>query len=140
MTIAFSGLEATQAFLYMDDLIVIGCSERYMLKNLKDIFKICRKYNLKLHPQKGSFFMHEVTFLGHKCTDKGILPDDKKYNFIRNYPVPHDADSARRFIAFCNYYRRFNKNFADYSRHITTPKKKIALKSRNSPLNQENRL
>jgi len=65
--------------------------------------------------------MHEVTFLGHKCTDKGILPDDKKYN---NYPVPHNADSARRFIAFCNYYRRFIKNFADYSRHITRLRKK----------------
>jgi len=38
--------------------------------------------------------MHEVTFLGHKCTDKGILPDDKKYDVIMNYPAPHDADSA----------------------------------------------
>ena len=63
--------------------------------------------------------MHEVTFLGHKCTDKGILPDDKKFDVILNYPVPHDSDSARRFIAFCYYYRRFIKNFADYSRHIT---------------------
>jgi len=118
MTIAFSGLEPSQAFLYMDDLIVICCSEKHMLKNLTDVFEKCGKHNLKLHPEKCSFFMHEVTFLGHKCTDKGILPDDKKYDVIQNYPVPHDADSARRFIAFCNYYRRFIKNFAEYSRHI----------------------
>jgi hypothetical protein len=63
--------------------------------------------------------MHEVTFLCHKCTDRGILPDDKKYEVIDKYPVPTDADSARRVIAFCNYYRRFIKNFSDYSRHIT---------------------
>jgi len=63
--------------------------------------------------------MSEVTFLGHKCTDKGILPDDTKYDAIQRYPVPTDADSARRFVAFCNYYRRFIQNFADYSRHIT---------------------
>jgi len=31
MTIAFSGLEPSQAFLYMDDLIVIGCSEKHIL-------------------------------------------------------------------------------------------------------------
>jgi len=91
MTIAFSGLDPSQAFLYMDDLIVIGCSEKNMLKNLSDVFEKCRKYNLKLHPEKCKFFMHEVTFLGHKCTDKGILPDDKKYDVIQNYPVPHDA-------------------------------------------------
>jgi len=119
MTIAFSGLEPSQAFLYMDDLIVIGCSGKHMLKKLTDVFEKCRKYNLKLHPEKCSFFMHEVTFLGHKCTDKGTLPDDKKNDFIMNYPAPHDADSARRFIAFCNYYRRFIKNFSEYSRHIT---------------------
>jgi len=32
MTIALSGLEPSQAFLYMDYLIVIGCSEKHMLK------------------------------------------------------------------------------------------------------------
>jgi len=57
--------------------------------------------------------MHEVTFLGHKCTDKGLLQDDKKYDVIMNYPAPHDADRARRFVAFCNYYRRFIKNIHD---------------------------
>jgi len=62
--------------------------------------------------------MHEVTFFGLKCTDKGILPDDKKYDVIMNYAEPHNADSSRRFVAFCNYYRHFIKNFAEYSRHI----------------------
>jgi len=39
MTIAFSGLEPSQAFFYMDDLIVIGCSEKHMPKNLTDVFE-----------------------------------------------------------------------------------------------------
>jgi len=121
MTIAFSNLEPTQTFIYMNDLIVIGCSENHMIKNVSDVFD---KYNLKLHPEKYSFFMREVFFFGHKCTDRGILPDDKKYDVIKHYPVPHDADSARRFVASCNYYRRFIKNFADYSRHITSLFKK----------------
>jgi len=88
-------------------------------KNLTNVFDLCRKHNLKLHPEKCTFFRHEVTFLGHKCTDKGILPDNKKYDVIEKYPVPTDADSARRFVAFCNYYRRFITKFFDYSRHIT---------------------
>lgn len=119
MTLAFSGLEPSQAFLYMDDLVVIGCSEKHMLKNLTNVFELCRRHNLKLHPGKCSFFMKEVTYLGHKCTDKGILPDDTKYEVIEKYPIPTDADSARRFVAFCNYYRRFIKNFSDHSRHLT---------------------
>jgi len=62
MTIAFSGLEPSQEFLYMDDLILIGCSQKHMLKNLTDFFEKCWKYNLMLHPEKCSFFMHEVVF------------------------------------------------------------------------------
>ena len=33
MTFAFSGLKPDQAFLYMDDLVVLGCSEEHMLSN-----------------------------------------------------------------------------------------------------------
>ena len=124
MTLAFSGLKPSQAFLYMDDLVVLGCSEKHMLSNLTDVFDLCRKYNLKLHPDKCSFFMHEVTYLGHKCTNQGILPDDSKYSAIRDYPVPKDGDEAKRFVAFCNYYRRFIRNFADFARHITHLTKK----------------
>lgn len=124
MTIAFSGLKPEQAFLYMDDLVVLGCSEKHMLSNLTQVFKLCRINNLKLHPEKCTFFMTEVTYLGHKCTDKGILPDDSKYSVIEKYPTPSDADGARRFIAFCNYYRRFIKNFSEYSRHLTRLSKK----------------
>ena len=119
MSLAFSGLKPSQAFVYMDDLIVVGCSEKHMLQNLKDVFTLCRQHNLKLHPDKCSFFRHEVTFLGHKCTDKGILPDDSKFSVIENYPTPTNGDEAKRFIAFCNYYRRFIPNFAESSRHIT---------------------
>ena len=124
MTLAFSGLKPSQAFLYMDDLVVLGCSEKHMLSNLTDVFELCRKYNLKLNPDKCSFFMHEVTFLGHKCTNQGILPDDSKFAAIRDYPIPKDAEEARRFVAFCNYYRRFIKNFAEFARHLTYLTKK----------------
>jgi len=104
MTLAFSGLGPDKAFVYMDDLIVIGCSDNHMLSNLKLIFEICRKTNLKLHPDKCTFFNSEVNFLGHKCTDKGILPDEAKFDKIKNYPRPTNAEEARRFVAFMNYY------------------------------------
>lgn len=119
MSIAFSGLSPTQGFIYMDDLVVVASSEKQMVKNLTNVFETCRKYNLKLNPDKCEFFKREVTYLGHRCTDKGILPDESKYSIISNYPRPTDADSAKRFIAFCNYYRRFIKRFAHHACYIT---------------------
>lgn len=125
MSMAFAGITPEKAFLYMDDLIVIGCSEKHHLSNLKKVFQTCRKYNLKLNPEKCNFFRKEVTFLGHKITDKGILPDDSKHDAINKYPLPKSADEVKRFVAFCNYYRRFIPNFAS----VTQPLNKLTRKS-----------
>lgn len=112
MTIAFAGLSPEQAFIYMDDLIVIGFSEDQHLLNLKRVFETCRKFNLKLNPEKCNFFKHEVYFLGHRCTDRGILPDPRKLFAVETYPKPKNAEETKRFTAFANYYRRFIPNFS----------------------------
>ncbi|XP_067633073.1 retrovirus-related Pol polyprotein from transposon 412 isoform X3 [Eurosta solidaginis] len=124
MSIAFSGISPNQAFLYVDDLIVIGCSEAHHLKNLEQVFQTCKKFNLRLNPEKCNFMRSEVTFLGHKCSSKGLLPDDSKIIAIKKYPKPCDKDAVRRFVAFANYYRRFIPNFAS----IAAPLNKLSRK------------
>ena len=112
MAIAMAGLTPEHAFIYIDDIVVIGCSLRHHLENLEKVFKRLRQYNLKLNISKCKFLRTEVTYLGHKITNKGILPDDSKFEAIKNYPIPKNADDVRRFVAFCNYYRKFVENFA----------------------------
>lgn len=118
MTIAFSGLSPEQAFIYMDDLIVIGFSENHHIKNLSQVFDTCRKHNLKLNPQKCDFFQNEVQFLGHKCTSNGILPDPSKLIAVEKFPRPRDKKEAKRFVAFANYYRRFIQKFSGIARPL----------------------
>lgn len=96
----------------MDDIIVVGCSVDHQLENLENVFKICRKYNLRLNPEKCEFFRPEVTFLGHSCTENGILPDNRKLDSIDRYARPHDKEATKRFTAFTNYYRRYIPNYA----------------------------
>lgn len=35
------------------------------------------------------------------------------------YPIPHDKDSVKRFVAFANYYRKFIPNFAEFAQPLT---------------------
>lgn len=126
MAIAFAGLKPHQAFTYMDDLIGIGFTENQHINNLRRVFQVCRDVNLKLNPNKCEFFKHEVYFLGHKCTQNGLLPDEKKTSAMLNYERPRDKDAVKRFVAFANYYRRFIKNFADIARPLSSlTRKKI---------------
>lgn len=124
MTIAFSGLSSQQSFIYMDDLIVIGISENQHLNNLKGVFELCRKHNLKLNPEKCDFFKTEVTFLGHNCTSDGLKPDPKKIATITHFPRPKNKDEVTRFHAIANYYRRFIPNFSTLSHPLTHLRKK----------------
>lgn len=124
MALAFSGISPERCFSYMDDLIVIGYSEKNHIENLRKVFEVCRKCNLKLNPLKCQFFKTEVAFLGHICSDKGLKPDPKKLLAVQKYPTPHDKDSVKRFVAFVNYYRRFIENFAKLTKPLTNLSKK----------------
>lgn len=123
LTIALSGLDA-EAFLYVDDIIIFGCSLKHHNENLIKVFQRLRKFNLKLNAGKCSFLKPEVVYLGHLITDKGIKTDPAKYNVIKNYPVPTNVDEVRRFVAFCNYYRRFIPKFADIAKNLNLLLKK----------------
>lgn len=124
MAIAFANLKVEEAFSYMDDLIVIGLSERNHLNNLRKVFETCRRVNLKLNPEKCNFFKHEVLFLGHLCTAEGLLPDPAKLAAVREYPRPKNQDETKRFVAFANFYRRFIENFSN----IAVPLNKMTQK------------
>lgn len=126
MNLAFSGLNASQCFIYIDDIIVTGASEIHHIKNIEKIFATCRKHNLKLNPDKCTFFKHEVTFLGHICSKDGIRPDSSKFRSIKSYPVPHDGDSTKRFVAMANYYRKFIPKFAILSQPLNKLTRKNA--------------
>lgn len=116
MSLAFSGATALQHFIYMDDIIVVGCTMKHHLKNLKSIFEACRKHHLKLNPLKCNFFKKEVTYLGHICSDKGIFPDPSKLSAVKNYPTPDSKDAVKRLVAFANYYRKFCPHFAQLTK------------------------
>lgn len=126
MTIALSGLPPECAFLYIDDIIVVGCSINHHIQNLEKVFQKLQKYNLKLNPAKCRFFCADVTYLGHHISEQGIQPDKNKYDAILNYPKPQNADDVRRFVAFCNYYRRFIANFSEKAAPLNQLLKKNA--------------
>lgn len=123
LSIALAGLD-TEAFLYVDDIIIFGCSINHHNSNLIKIFQRLRKYNLKVNPTKCNFLRKEVTYLGHLITDEGIKTDPLKYEVIKNYPTPANADEIKRFVAFCNYYRRFIPDFAKTAKPLNTVTKK----------------
>jgi hypothetical protein len=125
MTVAMSGLNYENCFVYLDDIIVFGRNIQEHGKNLMAVLDRLRGVNLKLNPKKSQFLRKSVLYLGHQISEQGILPDPAKIETVKNYPRPTDADGVKRFVAFANYYRKFIKDFSS----IAYPLNKLSRKN-----------
>lgn len=113
MTVALSGLTYEKCLVYLDDLVVFGRNLETHNRNLFDVFERLRKVNLKLNPSKCQFLKKEVLYLGHVVSAEGVKPDPQKISVLKDYPTPKCTDDVKRFVAFCNYYRKFIPSFSE---------------------------
>jgi len=82
------------------------------MKNLREIFLLLQKANLKLNPKKCVFFKREVKYLGYLISEKRISTDPEIIEAVQNWPISHSRKQVRSFLRFCSYYRKFVKGFS----------------------------
>ena len=64
-------LNLTYCVIYLDDVIVFGCTEEH-LEHLWVVLEHFGEFNLKLKPCKCSFFQTEIVYLTHHVFKEGI--------------------------------------------------------------------
>ena len=107
------GLPTSIALVYLDDIVVPGCTFSHQISNLRQVFKSLRKAKLKLSPKKCTLFKREVKFLGHTVSGEGVAPDPGKVEAVAQWPRPTTPEEIKRFLGLCSYYRRFVPSFAE---------------------------
>lgn len=104
-----------KCLIYVDDVIVFGKTVDQHLENLSIILKKLKEAGIKLSPSKCDFFKKTMKFLGHVISSDGIKTDPEKIQKVKAWCLPKTKDELRTFLAFCNYYRKFVKNFAQHT-------------------------
>lgn len=100
-------------FLYVDDGLIGDNDFERHLEHLRNLIRVCRKYNLKLNCRKSIFFANCLSFIGHVISDKGLSPDPAKVDVIRNAQPPTDKTGVQSYLGLANFCRHYVKNFAD---------------------------
>ena len=97
---------------YLDDVVIWADSFSELLSRMQETFERLKEMGMKLNVSKCSFAMREIKFLGHRVSRKGVKPDPKNIEAVKNMVRPRSVKQVRRFIGMCNFYRKHIENFA----------------------------
>ena len=97
----------------MDDTFIHLTAEEHM-DDLMDLFKVLRKYGLKLSPHKCQFFKKKIVYMGLEFQVQGdkvcYTPLKDKCDVIRNLESPKTLRQTRAFCGMVNFLSSFLPN------------------------------
>ena len=103
-------LQPRCAVVYIDNNTIFSPSLKQHLQDLREVFEKLLNTNLKLNFEKCKFALPKVKVLGHLVSQKGIRPDLKKTEIIRNLPAPKNVTGVKSFMGVINYFWKFIPN------------------------------
>ena len=104
--------------IYLDDIIIFSKTPEEHIEQLRKVFEKLDEVGLRLKPSKCEFFKDRLEYLGHIVSKDGIETNPKKIMAIVKWPRPKNITQVQRFLGFCNYYRKFIKNYAQIAKPL----------------------
>jgi len=97
--------------VFVDDLLVGTDGEEGHDKIVAEVLKRLEENDLYVKPEKCSWKMNKVNFLGVVIDQGKIEMEEDKVVKVLNWPIPRMVRDVRKFLELANYYRWFIKNF-----------------------------
>ena len=107
------------AFIYLDDCMIYSKTAQEHLDHIRLVLELLDQYNFKVKLSKCTFATKSTRFLGYVVSVDGIAADPAKVQAVVNWPIPTSVTEVRRFMGFCNFYRRFIRNFSELAAPLT---------------------
>jgi hypothetical protein len=98
--------------IYINDILIYSNSKREHIKHVKKILQRLRDADLQANIDKCEFSIHEIKYLEFIVERDEIRMNSEKIETILQWATSQNLKQMQRFLEFCNFYRRFIRNFA----------------------------
>lgn len=115
------------AIFFVDDILCNSGNFNEHCHHLENIFSRLADANMTINLNKSNFIVPEVKFLGYIINEKGIKPDPRKVELIKQFPKPKNTKQLKSFLGLTNFYQRFCRGYSDYIKpllRLTSKKQK----------------
>ncbi|KAL5562544.1 hypothetical protein UlMin_032291 [Ulmus minor] len=93
--------------VYVDDMLVKSLKTEEHIQNLKETFKILRRYKMKLNPSKCAFGVSSGKFLGFMVNHRGIEANPAKIQALLDMEPPRKIKEVQRLTGRIAALNRF---------------------------------
>jgi hypothetical protein len=98
--------------IYINDILIYNNSKRKHVKHVKKMLQRLRNADLQIDIDKFEFFVHEIKYLDLIVDRNDIKMNFEKIETILQWAISQNLKQIQRFLRFCNFYKRFIRNFA----------------------------
>ena len=116
---ALAGLVDVTCVVYLDDILVFSKTEAEHQRNVCEVLRRLRKFQLFVNLKKCAFSVKQIEFLGFIVSTQGVQMDPSRVEAIKDWPIPKTYRDIQVFLGFANFYRRFILRFGSVAAPLT---------------------
>jgi len=103
---------------YLDDIIIYSKTLKEHKRHVRLVLHRLQEAGLQMNINKCEFHVQETSFLGLLLSIEGLKMDLRKVQAVVEWPTPTNLTQVQSFVGFCNFYRRFIKDFSKIVRSL----------------------
>jgi hypothetical protein len=111
-------IHAGKVVVYLDDILIFTKTLEEHRKVTREVLRILRENKLYLKPEKCEFERSSIEFLGMIVEEGRVRMDPAKVKAVSEWATPTRKKDLQSFLGFCNFYRRFIKDFSRIARPL----------------------
>ena len=108
-------ISSNELLIWIDDLFGHGPDPSSLLRTLRAVFELCRKFRLKLNAARCNFFLLEAKWCGKIYFRGGWNHDPARTSALRSMAQPRTAGDLMQFVCACTW---LSSHIPDFARTI----------------------